>query len=59
MSCGHMEGVSALNGPPGVGVNSEVPLDVKLGVADTLMPSPGSDMGASSSSSSDSVSAVT
>ena len=55
MSCGHIDGVSALNGPPGVGVNSEDD-DVKLGVADMLTPSPGTMM--TSSSSSDSVSAI-
>lgn len=55
MSCGHIDGVSALNGPPGVGVNSD-DAEVKLGVADMLTPSPGTMM--TSSSSSDSVSAT-
>ena len=52
ISCGHMEGVRAEKGPPGVGVKS-IPAEVNSWVADTLTPSP---TVSSSSSSSDRVS---
>lgn len=57
MSCGHMEGVRAENGPPGVGLKSDPPDDVCFVVAETLTPSPVDPVGGASSSSSDSVSA--
>lgn len=55
MSCGHMEGVRAEKGPPGVGVKL-VALFAE-GMAVMLTPSPEVDIMISSSSSSDSVSA--
>lgn len=57
MSCGHMEGVSAENGPPGVGVKS-VWLLLELGLILMLMPSPVAEAMMFSSSSSDNVSTV-
>ena len=56
ISCGHIEGVSAENGPPGVGVKSEWLL--MLGALEMLIPSPLEDGIMSSSSSSDKVSTV-
>ena len=54
ISWGHIEGVSAEKGPPGVGVKSELLL--KLGVTVMLTPSPVAEPMMSSSSSSDRVS---
>jgi hypothetical protein len=56
ISCGHIEGVSAEKGPPGVGTNSE---ELYFGVALILTPSLESFKSISSSSSSDNVSALT
>ena len=56
ISCGHIDGVRAENGPPGVGVKLVV-LFAVLGMAETLTPSPVCGMMMSSSSSSDKVSA--
>ena len=55
MSCGHMDGVSAEKGPPGVGMNSDT-VPVYSGEAATLRPSPVATT--MSSSSSERVSAV-
>lgn len=57
ISWGHMEGVRAEKGPPGVGVKSE--LFVKLGVTLMLIPSPDTEEMMFSSSSSESVSTKT
>jgi hypothetical protein len=54
MSCGHIEGVKAEKGPPGVGVKSDD--DKNSGDVDILMPSV--TLSDTSSSSSDSVSAA-
>ncbi len=54
MSCGHIEGVKAENGPPGVGIKSDE--DKNSGDVDILMPSV--TFCDTSSSSSDSVSAI-
>ena len=54
MSCGHMEGVRAEKGPPGVGVKLVALFTV--GMALMLIPSPQPDTMMSSSSSSDNVS---
>lgn len=54
ISWGHIDGVRAENGPPGVGLNSEEPLYGKVAatLTDSTFPSP------TSSSSSDNVSTV-
>lgn len=54
ISCGHIDGVSAENGPPGIGVKSEGAL---RSMADTLSPSALHITGSSSSSESVHVSA--
>lgn len=54
MSCGHIEGVKAEKGPPGVGVKFVVLLIE--GIAQMLIPSPVPEPIMSSSSSSDRVS---
>ncbi len=54
MSCGHIDGVRAENGPPGVGMKSEP--DVKFADDEMLSPSP--QYISLSSSSSDNVSPV-